>query len=44
MVKSSIFKIGLYDKVIKSLQNNNISYVELGGVEPNPKIDLVRKG
>lgn len=42
--KSSIFKIGLYDKVIKSLQNNNISYVELGGVEPNPKIDLVRKG
>ena len=40
----SIFKIGLYDKVVKSLQDNNISYIELGGVEPNPKIDLVRKG
>jgi alcohol dehydrogenase YqhD (iron-dependent ADH family) len=40
----SIKRIGLYDQVIESLNNNNIKYVELGGVEPNPKLSLVRKG
>lgn len=42
--QNSIKKIGLYDKVIKSLNESNINYIELSGVEPNPKIDLVRKG
>ena len=42
--KNSIFKSGLYDKITNSLNENNIVYYELGGVEPNPKIDLVRKG
>lgn len=42
--KSSIFKTGLYEKVINSLKKNNIEYVELGGVEANPDISLVRKG
>lgn len=42
--KSSIKKTGLYDKVIASLKSNNIEYVELAGVEPNPKIDMVRTG
>lgn len=42
--KSSIFQTGLYDRVIASLKEAHISYVELGGVEPNPKIDLVKKG
>lgn len=42
--KSSIFKSGLYEKVITSLQASQIDFFELGGVEPNPKIDLVRQG
>ena len=42
--KSSIFKTGLYDKVVKSLKENQIEFVELGGVEANPDITLVRKG
>lgn len=42
--KNSIFQTGLYHRVIASLQKAHISYIELGGVEPNPKIDLVRKG
>ena len=42
--KSSIFKTGLYDKVVDSLKRNNIEFIELGGVEPNPDITLVRKG
>ena len=42
--KSSIFKTGLYDKVVASLKKNNIEFTELGGVEPNPDISLVRKG
>ena len=42
--KSSIFKTGLYSKVVTSLKNNNIDFIELGGVEPNPDITLVREG
>lgn len=42
--KSSIKKIGLYNKVVKSLQDEQIEFVELGGVEPNPKLSLVKKG
>lgn len=42
--KNSIKKIGLYDEVINSLKINNVQYIELGGVEPNPKISLVREG
>ena len=42
--KSSIKKSGLYDLVIRKLKENNINYVELGGVEPNPKLSLVLKG
>ncbi len=40
----SIRKNGLYDKVVAQLEKHAISYVELGGVEPNPKITLVREG
>ncbi len=42
--KSSIKKSGLYDLVISKLKENNIQFVELGGVEPNPKLSLVLKG
>ncbi len=39
---SSIKKIGLYDDVMKSLAENGIEVVEMGGVEPNPKLSFVR--
>lgn len=42
--KSSIKQNGLYDRIVNSLNENNIEFIELGNVEPNPKIDLVRKG
>ena len=42
--KSSIKELGLYDKIVNILNKENIPFVELGGVEPNPKIDLVRQG
>lgn len=42
--KSSIKELGLYDKIVNILNKENIPFIELGGVEPNPKIDLVRKG
>lgn len=41
---SSIFKSGLYDKVVNSLKENQINFIPLGGVTPNPKISLVREG
>ena len=39
----SIKRSGLYDVVIRSLQEAGLDFVELGGVEPNPKIGLVRE-
>ena len=40
----SIKKIGLYDEVIKILNDNGFEFVECGGVEPNPRIESVEKG
>lgn len=40
----SIKKNGCYDDIIASLNDYKISFTELGGVEANPKISLVRKG
>ena len=40
----SIKKIGLYDKVMKELKENNIEVYELAGVEPNPRHTTVNKG
>lgn len=40
----SIKKLGLYDDIIKILQENNCEIFELSGVEPNPKLNLVREG
>lgn len=40
----SIRQNGLYDKVTKSLLEAGISFVELGGVKPNPRSGLVREG
>lgn len=40
----SIKKSGLYDKVVKSLQAENIPFVELDGVQPNPLLSMAYKG
>ena len=42
--KSSVKENGLYDEVVNSLDSAKIEYVELGGVEPNPKLSMVKKG
>ncbi len=40
---SSIKKSGLYDQVMASLINEGITVIEMGGVEPNPKLEFVKK-
>lgn len=40
----SIKRSGLFDRVIKALDDEEISYVELGGVVPNPRDTLVYEG
>jgi len=40
----SVIKRGLYAAVTKPLANAGIAYVELGGVEANPKLPLVQQG
>ena len=40
----SIKRIGLYDEVVNILKDNGIEFRELGGIDPNPKIDSVREG
>ena len=42
--KSSVIKSGLLDIVKNRLSENGISFLELGGVEPNPKLPLVQEG
>lgn len=40
----SIKKNGIYDQALKILEGAGISVTELAGVEPNPRIETVRKG
>lgn len=40
----SIKKMGLYDKVVASLKGAGLEIFELSGVEPNPRLSLVREG
>lgn len=42
--QQSIKKSGLYDIVKSSLEKAGIQIFELGGVEPNPKLSLVKEG
>lgn len=42
--KGSIKRIGLYDQVLSLLKAEGINVFELGGVDPNPRIDTVREG
>lgn len=40
----SIKKYGLYDRIVASLKEAGLNFVELGGVQPNPRLSLVYKG
>ncbi|MFZ3105764.1 MAG: iron-containing alcohol dehydrogenase, partial [Candidatus Hydromicrobium sp.] len=40
----SIKKYGLYDRVLKSLKDAGLEVIELGGVQPNPRLGLVKRG
>lgn len=40
----SIKKSGLYDKILKSLNDENLNVIELSGVKPNPRLSLVKEG
>ena len=40
----SVVKSGLLDRVKKSLDEEKISWVELGGAVPNPRLSLVYEG
>ena len=42
--KSSVIKSGLLDRIKRSLKKENIKFIELGGVMPNPRSDLVYEG
>jgi hypothetical protein len=40
----TIKRIGLYDRVVKSLRDAGVEFIELGGVQPNPRLSLVKQG
>lgn len=40
----SIKKIGVYDRVISILQENNIYFKEISGVKPNPRVSKAEEG
>lgn len=42
--QSSVKRSGLLDKVLKTLKENDVDYIILEGVRPNPTVDLCYKG
>ncbi|MCL2093760.1 MAG: iron-containing alcohol dehydrogenase [Treponema sp.] len=40
----SIKTHGIYDQVVKALNGAGISFTELGGVVPNPRLSLIKEG
>ena len=40
----SVIRSGLLDRVKTSLTNAGVEFIELGGVQPNPRISLVNEG
>ena len=40
----SIKETGLYNKVVNSLKEAGLNFIELGGVQPNPRLSLVYEG
>ena len=41
---NSIKRTGLYDSITSQLKQQNINFVELGGIEPNPRLTSVYEG
>lgn len=41
---NSVKKNGIFEQVTRLLDQQNVSYVELPGIEPNPKLSSVREG
>jgi len=39
-----IYESGLYDRIVKSLNDAGMEFVEMNGVVPNPRVSLMRKG
>jgi alcohol dehydrogenase YqhD (iron-dependent ADH family) len=42
--RNHIKEYRVYDRIAQSLQDADIGWIELGGVQPNPRAALVRKG
>ncbi len=42
--KKSAKTSGLYQKVVDSLKENEIEFIELGGIDANPTLEMVNKG
>ena len=40
----SIRRSGLYDRIVRSLQEAGLEFLELSGVKPNPRLSLVQEG
>ena len=40
----SIKRMGLYDRVVKEIKDAGLELFELSGIEPNPRINSVRRG
>ena len=40
----SVKRSGLYDRIVASIKAAGVEYVELGGVQPNPRLKLVKEG
>lgn len=40
----SIKRTGLYDKIVAEIEKAGLELFELSGIEPNPRIDTVRRG
>ena len=40
----SIKRNGLYDEVQELLKNANMTVIELGGIDPNPRLETVKEG
>ena len=40
----SVKKTGLYDKVVENLKENDIFFIDMPGIEPNPRVESAAKG
>jgi alcohol dehydrogenase YqhD (iron-dependent ADH family) len=42
--KGSIVRMGLYDRITKIFEDSTINWIEIAGIDPNPRIESVREG